>query len=309
MPLPHLILITGKGGTGKSSTAGALALALSNHGKTVLADLDQRQTSARLLGVEVDERSDSRAMENLQLRSLTPRNELESFIERIVPIKAISRRMLRSHTFGYVTAALPGLEAFLMLERLRQLADEAAARDGFAVIDAPASGGVLELLSVTRAVRDLAPSGTLNRLARAVDDFLRNSRRFGVWVTARPERLAIREASETLANLRDKLEIRYVAAVLNGVPDPLFSSADYAKMLKLAEHRRLALQRKATSEVAARARRQFEEAGVEVIELPMLYTSQFARPQLEMLAATLDRLARQDNQEESNLHPQHVRGK
>jgi len=309
MPLPHLTLITGKGGSGKSSTAGALALALSNRGKTVLADLDQRQTSAQLLGIRIDERGNLSAMENLQLRSLTPRNELESFIERIVKIRAISRRMLRSHTFGYVTAALPGLEAFLMLERLRQLADEAAARDGFAVIDAPASGGVLELLSVTGGVRDLAPSGTLNRLARAVDDFLRNSGRFGVWVTARPERLAIHEASETLANLRDKLGIRHVAAVLNGVPDQLFSSTDYAKMLGLAEHRRLALQRKATSELAARARSQFEEAGFEVIELPMLYTSEFARPQLEMLAAALDRLARRDNKERSNLHSKHVRGK
>jgi len=196
--------------------------------------------------------------------------------------------MLRSHTFGYVTAALPGLEAFLMLERLRQLADEVAARNGFAVIDAPASGSVLELLSVSQGVRDLAPSGTLNRLARAVDEFLRNPRRFGVLLTARPERLAVREALEALATLRDKLGIGYIAAILNGVPDPLLSPSDYAKIHRLAAHRRLALQRKATCELAARAHKQFEEAGVEVIELPMLYTPEFARPQLEMLADALE---------------------
>jgi len=307
MPLPHLILITGKGGTGKSSTAGALALALSNHRHIVLADLDQRPTSARLLGVELDEHGNFCPMKNLDLRSLTPRNELESFVERIVPIKAISRRMLRSHTFGYVTAALPGLEAFLMLERLRQLADEAAARNGFAVIDAPASGGVLELLSVPQGLRDLAPSGTLNRLTRAIDDFLRNPLRFGVWVTARPEPLAIGEALETIASLRDELGIRYLVAILNGVPDRLLSSADCSKMRGLAAHRRLALQRTTTTERAARAHKQFREAGVEVIELPMLYTSEFARPQLEMLASRFDGLAQQDAKEESDLPPKHVR--
>ncbi|MBV8356331.1 MAG: zeta toxin family protein, partial [Deltaproteobacteria bacterium] len=203
--MPHLILVTGKGGTGKSSAAGALALALSRRGKTVLADLDQGRTAARLLRAEIEGPGHFSAITNLEVRSFTPRTELETFIERIVPIKMISRRMLRSHTFGYVTAALPGLEAFLILERLRQLADEAAARNGFAVIDAPASGSMLELLSVSQGMRDLAPSGTLNRLARAVDEFLRDPRRFGVLLTARPERLAIREALEALATLRDKL--------------------------------------------------------------------------------------------------------
>jgi len=294
MSLPYLILVTGKGGTGKSSVAAALALALSNRGKTVLADLDQRRTAAGLLGAEFDAPGHFPAIANLEVRSFTPRAELETFIERIVPIKVISRRMLRSHTFGYVTAALPGLEAFLMLERLRLLADEAAARNGFAVIDAPASGSAIELLSVPQGVRDLAPSGTLNRLARAVDDFLRDPRRFGVLVTARPEHLAIREASEAFATLRDKLRIGYVAVVLNGVSDPLLSGSDCVKIHRLAAHRRLALQRQATCELAARAHRQFQETGVEVIELPMLYTAEFARPQIATLAGALDQLVQEE---------------
>jgi arsenite/tail-anchored protein-transporting ATPase len=291
MPLPHLILVTGKGGTGKSSVAGALALALAKRGKTMLADLDRRGTAARLLGVESDGARHFSAIANLEVRSLTPRDELETFIERIVPIKAISRRMLRSHTFGYVTAALPGLEAFLMLERLRQLADEAARGNGFAVIDAPATGSLLELLTVGQRVGELAPSGTLNRLARAVDEFLRDSGRFGVLLTALPESLAVREALEAIATLRHELKIDYVAAILNGVPAPLLSSSDYAKLGRIAAHRRLALQRKATSELAVHAHKQFEHAGVEVIELPMLYTSEFARPQVEVLATALDGLA------------------
>src|SRR5262249_676319 len=139
------------------------------------------------------------------------------------------------------------------------LADEATAREGFAVIDAPASGSVLELLSVSRGVCDLAPSGTLNRLARAVDEFLRNPRRFGVLLTARPERLAIREALEAVTTLRSELGIGYIATILNGVPEPPFASSDYAKIHRLAAHRRLALRRKATCELAARARCQFEE--------------------------------------------------
>ena len=294
MALPQLILVTGKGGTGKSSVAGALALALARRGKTVLADLDQNRTAARLLGLELNGAGHLSAIANLEVRSFAPRTELEMFIERIVPIRLISRRMLRSHTFGYVTAALPGLEAFLMLERLRQLAGEVAAENGVAVIDAPASGSVLELLSVPQGVQNLAPSGTLNRLARTVEEFLRNPRRFGMVLTARPERLAVREAFETLATLRKELKIGYIAAILNGVPDPLMSLSDYAKLHCLAAHRRLALQRKATAELAARAHKQFDEAGVEVIDLPMLYTAEFARPQVEVLADGLAHLTQEE---------------
>jgi anion-transporting ArsA/GET3 family ATPase len=307
MPLPYVTLITGKGGTGKSSTAGALALALAKRRLTVLADLDQHQSSARMLGLELNAPGSVRAVENLELLSLAPRQELERFIERIVPLKAISRRMLRSHTFGYVTAALPGLEAFLILERLRQLADDAVARDGSAVIDAPSSGGVLQLLTVLQGLRDLAPSGTLNRLASAITEFLLDPRRFGVWVTTRPERLAMREAFETIARLRNELGIGCVGAILNGVPEPLFSSADYPRIQGLAAHRALALQRKKTFDLAVLARQQFEDEGVAVIELPMLYTSGFERAQLQVLAGVLDRVAQTDNRKEPIFASENVR--
>ena len=264
----------------------------------MLADLDQRRTAPRLLGLEPRPAANSIGLGNLELRVLIPRGELEAFVERIVPIRMISRRMLRSHTFGYVTAALPGLEAFLMMERLRQLADEAAARNGFVVIDAPASGGVLELLTVSKGVRDLAPSGTLNRLVRGIDEFVRNPQLFGVWLTARPERLGVTEALETLATLRAQPGVRYFVGILNGVPDPLLSAADYTKIARVAGHQRLALERKATCEMAAWARRRFEKAGLEVVQLPMLYTSEFARPQIEILAGSLDRVATRDIKEE-----------
>ena len=90
-----------------------------------------------MLGSHDGEAKPSPLGEHLEGIALTPHAELENFIERIVPVKAMSRRMLKSRTFGYVTAALPGLEAFLMLERLRIMAGEAALKDRFIVVDGP----------------------------------------------------------------------------------------------------------------------------------------------------------------------------
>src|SRR5580658_9651816 len=150
MALARLILVTGKGGTGKSTVAAALALGLARRRPTTLVDLDQRMWAARMLGIEPDNNLD--AIANLETISLSASAELEAFIERIVPIKAVARRMLQSRTFGYVSAALPGLAAFMMLERLRIMAGRAALEDRYVVVDAPATGSTLELLSVPGAL-------------------------------------------------------------------------------------------------------------------------------------------------------------
>src|SRR5271156_1890343 len=130
--LPRLIFITGKGGTGKSTVAAALATALATRHSTILADLDRRLSAARLVGANLDGAAAVQAGKNLQVMALTPRAELEAFIERIVPLKRVWRRTLRSRAFGCASAALPGLEAFLMLERLRELAAQAALHDRYA---------------------------------------------------------------------------------------------------------------------------------------------------------------------------------
>src|SRR5215469_14162880 len=128
MAFARLILVTGKGGSGKSAVAAALALSLARRRPTTLVDLDQRGWAARMLGIAPRDgpAGEGRPTANaafdpkagsLETLSLNAAAELEAFIERLVPVKAIARRLLRSRTFGYVTAALPGLEAFLMLER------------------------------------------------------------------------------------------------------------------------------------------------------------------------------------------------
>jgi anion-transporting ArsA/GET3 family ATPase len=265
MALPRLTFVTGKGGTGKSTVAAALAMALSRRRSTTLADLDGRQTVARLIDAQTAE-----ARAALDFLAITPRGELEAFIHRIVPLRAVSRRMLQSRTFGYVTAALPGLEAFVMLERMRLLAGDAALNDRYAVIDAPATGHALELLAVAGSLRELAPTGRLNRLSSAVGEFLIDPNRFGVVLTVMPEELALREALEAATALRH-LGIACIGAILNGVAPALFTASDIAKLPPLEAYARLAARRRELSEFASHARRALEQAGIAVTELPMIY--------------------------------------
>jgi anion-transporting ArsA/GET3 family ATPase len=291
MTLPRVLFVTGKGGTGKSTVAAALALALSRRRPTLLADLDRRLSAAAALGAAPSDSTAVKITDSLELIALTPRAELEAFIQRIVPLRAISRRMLRSRTFGYVTAALPGLEAFLLLERLAILAGDAALQDRYLVIDAPASGSAVELLSVSSGVKGIAPTGTLNRLAASIDNFLTDPTRFGVVITATPEDLAVREALETAATISARLGIVTVAAIMNCVPDLLFDAAELAALSPLDGHARLAIRRSAAHEQALLAAPRFADAGLSTINLPMMFTPSIGLAEIEeisqVLAATL----------------------
>jgi anion-transporting ArsA/GET3 family ATPase len=281
MSLPRLIFVTGKGGTGKSTVAAALGLALSRRRPTIIVDLDQRRSAARMLGIGEQETIPS---DMLAALSLGPRAEVQAFVERIVPLRMVARRMLKSRTFGYVSAALPGLEAFLMLERLRLLAAQAALEDRYVVVDGPATGGAIELLSVTERLQELAPLGTLNRLAREIEEFLHDANRFGVIIVLRPEEHALREAIESAAAINGKLRIHAIAAILNGIVEPLFTSSELAGLEALAEHARLAERRLLNAKLASRARRELSRASLKVIELPMLFRAAFGRVEFESLA-------------------------
>jgi len=288
MTLPRVLFVTGKGGTGKSTVAAAIAIALSRRRPTTLADLDRRLSAAAMLGSMPQNSTAVKVTDSLDVVALTQRAELEAFIERIVPIRAISRRMLRSRTFGYVTAALPGLEAFLLLERLRIMAGDAALEDRYLVIDAPASGSAVELLSVSSGVKNIAPAGTLNRLADSIDSFLCDPTRFGAVITMTPEELAVREALETAVTIRERLGIVTVAAIINCVPDLLFDTAELAAMSPLGGHASLAIRRNCAHENAALVAPRFADAGIPIVSLPMMFTPAIGPREIEKLGRVLD---------------------
>lgn len=288
MELARLSFVTGKGGTGKSTLCAALALAVARDKPSILADLDGRLSAARLLGICETSSNGDIGGDKVRIDSIavTGRSELEAFVGRFVPLKSISRRMLQSRTLGYVGAAVPGLSAFLMMERLRLIAGEAALNDRYAVVDAPSSGSALELLGVAAGVREMAPLGTLNRLASGIEGLLADPNRFGVIVTLSPEEPAVHEAIEIARRMRESGVAR-VSAVLNYAVDDLFDNREMARVRGLAGHEELVLRRRAMAVRTAGARRALEHERLDFIELPRLFRTSLGRRDVTTLAASL----------------------
>lgn len=288
MQWPRLILTLGKGGSGKTTAACALALHLARSHTTLLAGLDRRRSAARLL--ELDRDSDGAALTQgrLSLATLEARRELERFIERMVPLAAVSRRLIASRTFGYVAAALPGLEAFVLLHRMAALAWEAAREDRYVVVDGLSTGNSLELLAVGRAMRRVANRGTLNRLALDLEGFIADPARFGVAVVIGPQDLALKEGLQAIEQLRQGLGVKSVSVILNGVPAPLFVPADLRAARQVGgESTRLMRRRVQIDAAVRRARRQLRAATPALIELPLLFSPSFGQAEILELSRAL----------------------
>lgn len=284
MKLPQVIFVTGKGGTGKSTIVAALALGAARRGPVTVIDLDRRRCAIKALNALPV--ADTPGRGGIDFLALGERGELEAFIERIVPLKAIARRMLQSRTFGFVSTALPGLEAFLILERIR-LCARAAAPDRSIIVDAPATGSALELLNVPAGVQRLAPIGTLHRLAAEVDQFVRAADHFGVLLVARAEELALGEAAEARGTL-DALGVSCIGSVLNQCETELFTEAEIAGLSGLAGHQRLARARRHAAASAVRAKRRLRDAKLNPVDLPLLHSAVLGLAELETLARRLD---------------------
>lgn len=289
MTLPRLIFVTGAGGSGKSTVAAALALALSRRHPTTLVSLDGGLCAPRLLDAAANGGSGlARGRENLEALTLGARAELEAFVERVVPIKTLSRRMLQSGTFERVAAALPGLQALLVLERLRSMA-ATGKRDGRRlVVDAPASASAMELLLAAARMDGIAPAGMLERMAGAVKSFLQDEARFGVMLTVRPEELAVREVLEFASAVRERLGARCAGAILNRASRMRFSGVELQALAPLKAHAGLALRREALAERVSRARDDLRAAGLSVVEMPMLFRPELGRCELQRLGDRLE---------------------
>ena len=198
----RLVVVSGKGGTGKSTTAAALAVLAARLGKeTLLVFTDGRADAAPLLGSADPGYRETPAAERLHLLTTSFQGVLEDFVRSSLPIPFVASQILGSSTFRYFTRATPGLPDVLLLGKVRQILQRAAGRAAarrydVVILDAPATGHALSLLALPRTLLATVPGGPLRTLAQDLDRLLSDARQAALVVVAEPSELSAREAEE-----------------------------------------------------------------------------------------------------------------
>ncbi|WBB78817.1 ATPase [Micromonospora sp. WMMD882] len=205
----RLHVVTGKGGTGKTSVAAALALGLAAGGRrTLLVEVEGRQGIAQLFGVgplPYEERHLTDAPGGGEVRALAVDAEeaLLEYLDMFYKLGAAGRALRKLGAIDFATTIAPGLRDVLLTGKVKEATSRTAGQRRVydaVVLDAPPTGRIGRFLNVTAETARLAKVGPIKTQSEGVAALLR-SPTTAVHVVTLLEEMPVQETLDAIAEL------------------------------------------------------------------------------------------------------------
>lgn len=222
-PRHTLHIVSGKGGTGKTTMAASLACALATAGRRVmLCELEGREGISQIFGGRPLRGAGERRLlttpsgGQVYGLSMDPETALMEYLETHYHLGIAGKALDRFGVVDFATSIAPGLQDVLLVGKVYEVARRLIkgmpkAYDAV-VLDAPPTGRIASFLNVHEAVSDLARIGPIRGQADAIGAVLRSEHTVVHLVTLL-EDMPITETIEAVAELEPtKIEIGWVIA-------------------------------------------------------------------------------------------------
>ena len=232
----RFVVVAGKGGVGRTTVAAALARAATRAGRRVLlAQMDSPDRLAALMGQPAPIGPDIVDLgAGLWAVNMTPKRALHDYGLMVLRYEAITNALFENRAVRGFLGAVPGLDAYAMLGKAWWHTTETVdgkPRYDLVVVDGPASGHALKMLTIPRAILDAVPRGPLARDAKAMRELFDDPRRSALLVVTLPEELPARETATLVKEARATLKMPLGPLIVNAVPDPRFADPDLGALL------------------------------------------------------------------------------
>jgi anion-transporting ArsA/GET3 family ATPase len=221
---PRLVIVTGKGGTGKTTVVAALALAAVRRGRRVLVvETGREEHVPRLLapGSEPVGYQGRELRPGLSAMRVDPYQALAEYLGLQLRMKALVSRMMRYKGFRQLMDASPGWRELITLGKVwhleQQQTEKGEPRYDLLLVDAPATGHGLTFLDVPRVVVSALRAGPLRRHAGWVEEMLKDPAATLLVPVALAEELPARETLELVERIREGVGVPVDRVVINAV--------------------------------------------------------------------------------------------
>ena len=294
----RFLILSGKGGVGRTTVAAALARAAVHAGKRVLvAQMDSPERMGRLLGhaggigPEVTPVS-----EGLDAVNMTTRSSMRQYGLMVLKYETLYKTLFENKAVQGFLAAIPGLDAYAMLGKAwwhtTELQEDRPRYD-LVILDGPASGHTATMLRIPQAITEAMPKGPLAKDAAAMNALFRDPTRTAFVIVTLAEDLPARETAELAKIVREGLKLPLGPLVVNGLPPAGPRRAEVQAVLARAPTGDAALDATLAGAALLAARREEAEEvletlrkdpGLPMIELPRLPTTDLGPAEIDELA-------------------------
>ena len=212
----RLIIVSGKGGVGKSAIAVALALRAQRMGRRVLVSAMTDKIGAAIhLGADRLGYEPATFHGDIQAMAIDRAEALDEYIKLQLRIPAAAPTRALSRALQVLADTAPGVREVITMGK--PIFDSWQGRHDLVIVDAPPLGQLMSYLRAPAVVADLVPKGAVRDQARRMGATLVDPKETAMILITTPEELAALETAEALAELESEELVHLGAVVANRV--------------------------------------------------------------------------------------------
>lgn len=227
----RLLIVSGKGGVGKTTLVLALGLLAAEHGlRTLICEMGENEKVAPQFGRRASSyRETPLGVPHLSSIYLDPQESFNDYVRSTLKFEPLWRPVVESALIKAFIAAGPGFKELMTLNKVVELerAVDASGKPRYDLIllDAPATGHGLTLFRSPMLVMRGAKAGPIYQKAKAISELLRDERRTRMHIVTLGEEMPVSETLDMMAAIRADIHIPLGDVVVNAVASPAYPAA------------------------------------------------------------------------------------